>query len=93
MGQKVTRSIDIAIEGEKFSNIYSDSFYFENQNITVSDRKSYCLGHTSIFQAQVINNGDDLSDTNEIRDRSNRLGPQTARRNLIYLLLITCKII
>ena len=42
--------------------------------MTVSDRKSYCLGHRSIFQALVINRGDDLSDTNEIRNWSNRLG-------------------
>lgn len=42
--------------------------------MTVSDRKPYCLGHNSIFQAQVINRGDDFSDTNEIRNRSNRLG-------------------
>ena len=34
--------------------------------ITVSDRRSYCLGHKSIFQAQVINSRDNL-----IRNRSN----------------------
>ena len=51
--------------------------------ITVSDRKLYCLRQKSIFQAQIINTGDNLSDTNEIRlNRGDRLGTNSARRNL-----------
>ena len=49
--------------------IFTEIPFTLKSKIIVSDRKSYCLGQKLIFQSQIRNRGD-------------RLGPLTTRRNL-----------